>query len=1058
MFAENILGFNVKKSLNLFKGNLVGLGSSMLNATTKVCSDYLITKYAAVVTLGITSGAVVYHQRDNINYFLTTRIVVPLETLVINTCSSPVMPDVRQRFKDENCLATMAHNTPRNHSHPAAATLRCKANTFMDHFSHCVGLTPFSVSMSRTQRTQAAAGSRYYYSVKDLQMSPSYSRPSDKHIITMTDVDYYVDLKRELRGHPVLLYTFVPLAPAGPTTEGVYCTHQDDTVETVINGGARYRHPCWDFDTDHLVVDHLFYSIFYLVEQIKVSVDRRIIFLNPIRKVYGPFARWLPGKRLTRRKFNHAEIAFTRYTQSEGDSTKCYYSIAKFGEFQSCTITSSTFSTAFIRTAECKEPNLGQVERVFNHAKVPFPLDSAALFFDAYKRAPQMFGKAPNIITPCVDQHTYQAVGPFVTEDGKTSMRAIWPGYCCNTFSPAKSFNNDKACIAGRIDEPRNKEPKLPPIYYTFFGEFSKFLVPDSSVETLAPLNHDEMAAKFNRPTQRALIEQIKTTMLMVDPKVKSFQKAEAYPKVVHPRNISTLPMDHNFSLGQFMYPFMEAILKTTHWYAFGKTPRQISYLLNAKAQHSKYAVPTDADKLDGSVRALLRDLFLTCLLRAYPREYHDRIRRLENKERHIRATTANGVSYDTGDTILSGSVITSVLGSTINAFLNYCALRHHYSPSDAYDALGVYGGDDGVTFDLPPNTLMRTVAKFGMSYKAEAIDKGNPVPFLGRIYLDPWTTNESICDVQRQFRKLHLTATPATVPNALVLHRKAIGILATDPETPLISEWAKAVEKLMPSSLTTTHRQYAATIVDQSYWAKYSTDVQFVPPTDKDYAIAIVCENLGVTPPEIERIESSFKTATKLEDLYKTNIIYTEMKVLIDAIVGREIVHAQPRKTIPEMVKEKAKLKVALCRFIAKKQECKFGDKCQFSHHLPKANAIPPKIPESGKATIKAKPTASPIKGVDKKNKVNDQQKIKATPPKSSGKIAPTKSDTPINSVKTDKVVLPSTSGTAKVGPLKNKSGKKKVTFSKTLVSNDQKGQTLGQYLKSTDSKLTPK
>lgn len=313
----------------------------------------------------------------------------------------------------------------------------------------------------------------------------------------------------------------------------------------------------------------------------------------------------------------------------------------------------------------------------------------------------------------------------------------------------------------------------------------------------------------------------------------------------------------------------------------------------------------------------------------------------MENKERHIRASTANGVSYDTGNTILSGSVITSVLGSVINAFLNYCALRHHYGPVDAYDNLGVYGGDDGVTFDLPPNTLMRTVAKFGMSFKAEAIDKGNPVPFLGRIYLDPWTTNESVCDVLRQFRKLHLTATPKIVPDALVLHRKALGILATDPCTPVITLWAQTVERLIPKVLgiypVARHRQYAATIVDQSYWAKYSSDVQFVPPTDSDYATSIVCDNLGITTSELERIESIFKQAKSLSDLYKTDIIYTEMKVLIDAIVGRELVRAQPRKTIPEMVKDKAKLKVGLCRFFAKNLPCKYGDSCQFSHHTPK-------------------------------------------------------------------------------------------------------------------------
>jgi hypothetical protein len=255
----------------------------------------------------------------------------------------------------------------------------------------------------------------------------------------------------------------------------------------------------------------------------------------------------------------------------------------------------------------------------------------------------------------------------------------------------------------------------------------------------------------------------------------------------------------------------------------------------------------------------------------------------------------------------------------------------------------------------------MRTVAKFGMSFKAEAIDKGNPVPFLGRIYLDPWTTNESICDVLRQFRKLHLTATPSIVPNALVLHRKAVGILATDPNTPIITLWAQTVERLMPKALgiypVANHRQYAATIVDQSYWAKYSTNVQFVPPSDSDFAIAVTCDNLGITIAEMERIEESFRACKSLEDLYKTDLIYTEMKVLIDAIVGRELVRAQPRKTIPELVKEKAKLKLGVCRFIAKNVPCKYGEKCQFSHHVPKATTKPLRTAKTpAKSNVKPK------------------------------------------------------------------------------------------------------
>jgi hypothetical protein len=143
---------------------------------------------------------------------------------------------------------------------------------------------------------------------------------------------------------------------------------------------------------------------------------------------------------------------------------------------------------------------------------------------------------------------------------------------------------------------------------------------------------------------------------------------------------------------------------------------------------------------------------------------------------------------------------------------------------------------------------------------------------------------------------------------------------------------------------------------VDQSYWAKYSKDVQFVPPSDLDYATAVACDNLGITIAEMERIEKSFRDAKSLEDLFKTDLIYTEMKVLIDAIVGRELVRAQPRKTIPEMVHDKSKLKIGLCRFIAKNIPCKYGEKCQFSHHVPKANIMLLKTKSFDKNNVKPK------------------------------------------------------------------------------------------------------
>jgi hypothetical protein len=901
----------------------------------------------------------------------------------------------------------------------------------MDHFIGLIGKIPYAYSMSKSQRTLHAQGDRQYHTAKDLQMESQNQTIDDSHVITMTDVDYYVDMNKFLKGNPLLMYTFVPNEPAGSTTEGVYSVLPDDTVDVVMNGGARYRHSLWDYDDDHIVIDHWFYSIIYLIEQVKVTEDRRIIFFNPIRKTYGPLGWLITGRRLTRRKLNHSGFGFTRFTKTEADRTTCYYSICRLGEYTSCTVPSGTFATAFIRTAETKDPNIGQIERVFNHAKIPDSLNSAALFYDAYKRCPEMFGQLPNIVTPCVDQHSYQTLFPLVTDDGKTSMRAIWPGYLKGgAFSPVKSLNNDHACLAGRMEEPKNKEKQVPPIYYSYLAEFVKYLVPDAMAGTLAPFNHDEMAEKFNRPSQRALLEQVKNFLNITDPTIRSFQKAEAYPKIAAPRNISTLPMDHNFVFGQFTLPFKYNVLKQTHWYAFARTPQEFSTLLHLKASHTEYAVPTDADKLDGSVSALLRDVYLTCLTRAYAPLYRAEIRRLENKERYASATTSHGVKYITGNSILSGSVDTSDMGSIINGFVSYCALRNHYDSELAWQKMGIYGGDDGVTYDLPPNTMMRTAAVFGLSFKAEMIPQGCPVPFLGRVFIDPWTTDASICDVQRQFRKLHLTASPKIVPDALVLHRKATGLILTDPKTPVIGDWARKVLELTEDMVKniTRHRQYISTLSDRSYWARYDANVQFLPPDDEDYTRHVVSINMDASIAQLDALEAKIKSAKTLSDLYFDSAIATDVKNTVDAIVDREIIIAAPRKTIPDMVEEKAQLEIKVCRSFSKGKVCKHGDACRFSHVLP---------PKDSTLTVADPPAENTVKRITNEEKKDPKPPVQTKQDESTGRKQPdiptrprsstTHPTTSKNAGEGDRTVRPPGPGAKSPGP--NGGGKDKVS-----------------------------
>ncbi len=351
----------------------------------------------------------------------------------------------------------------------------------------------------------------------------------------------------------------------------------------------------------------------------------------------------------------------------------------------------------------------------------------------------------------------------------------------------------------------------------------------------------------------------------------------------------------------------MQHVLKETHWYAFGKHPNVTSRILSQKAEGTSFVVETDANKMDGSIQELFRDILVACFTRAFGEAYSSEITRLERKERYVTAKTANGIKYETNATILSGSIITSVLGSITNAFINYVALRYTHGSDEAWARMGLYGGDDGVTFDLPAHHLKKAAATLGMAFDAEEIASGCPVMFLGRCFIDPWTTDQSFSDVPRQMRKLHLTATPKFVKDELVLHRRAAGILRTDSNTPLLTSWARNVIRLVGN--VENHKHYKLTKLDASYLSQY---VLHAGPTDVDLMLAIVADKLRMTPTAIREMEARFDKATKLSDLFEVDTIPGEPEVQISAVINGMVVKPnKSRKLIPDLVKENRQIRV---------------------------------------------------------------------------------------------------------------------------------------------------
>lgn len=506
--------------------------------------------------------------------------------------------------------------------------------------------------------------------------------------------------------------------------------------------------------------------------------------------------------------------------------------------------------------------------------------------------------------------NAYTPLGRLVTEDGKAALRKITEPFMLDAAHPTRSENSDQSCIKGRIHDVKNPVQSVPPFYHQCLLEFAKFLVPDHVANTLVPQDFSYIREQWKRPTQRALLERVKHVLFFTKPwAVKSFQKAEAYAKITHPRNISTLPTGFNARLGQFIYPYAEFVMKPAHWYAFGRAPAQIGRALMDKAQGATAAIVDDTTRLDGSCGKFHHLVNKTCILRAFSPEYKGEISSLLDREAHAHGFTSYGLHYTADYNTLSGSSDTSCKNSTTTAFLHYLERRiAGLKPKAAYDALGIYGGDDGVTFDCDQPLLSKVYAKTGLLVKTDLVQSGNPVPFLGRIFLDPWTCPNSIADVPRQLRKLHLSATPSTVPTDMILLRKAEAILVTDPETPILSVWARrVVEFTHHIDVRAVQRVEHLIARDLSYWSKFEDP--FPPSSDKDLVRTIVKQMFkeGI----VDKLEQHLNNAKTLAEL-PLLIDDTPPKVDINAVVDGIVVVAKPSVSHQAKIKLNAKTTIS--------------------------------------------------------------------------------------------------------------------------------------------------
>jgi hypothetical protein len=732
-----------------------------------------------------------------------------------------------------------------NHTHGKSAAVRNKAKELVKLYGKSIAKEPYFVQQSAADARDQDAGCRTYYWAKDMNVDYKEFAPVRGQFLALMDVDYYMDVPRLLARYPGMyaISTFQPSAVAySGDSDYNFTFNEKDEVTYVLGGGSRYSHKVWSYSSDIIVaVDKrwggLWYDMcVYNVERRQIDPHHQLILLVPLRVLSSPLVDltyWIQGNHLERLK-----VAMGGYLRMDvvcRNDMKT--STGKAGHFTCATIPTAQDSAIAIKarlyTVALSEGEVaGIVNLKGNSPEVIMLLDFHRNAVDNRMRD-RVFPQDKSV-------QKFQYDPPSYNPEAKSSVQPFMrPLVADGCYAPDKTRSNDQRMVDGRVKEVKAPELKLTKFLVTVITEFVTLLVPEEGI--LIPTGVEEVYERQNRPNQRILLDKGGRMGELVMNKIKSFMKAESYQKVTDPRVISTVPPINKLEYSKFVYAF-DAILRKQKWYAFGKNPIQIAERVAQICSMASEIAQTDFSRFDGRVSKILRMVESLAMVRAFKVDYTDHLVELMNTQKDQVATTTFGVKYSTGESRLSGSAETANFNTLSNAFVAFLAFRRtrgpngYYTAQEAWEKLGIYGGDDGLTADIDGDTYIYASKMVGQELELEPVKRGKPgVKFLAREY-SPYVwygDPNSMCDPGRQLAKLHTTHCMShTIDGMRKLREKCYGLIVTDRNTPVLGELAKVVLALSKSAGVELTNELGVA----NYWSKYETEVNFPNANPADW------------------------------------------------------------------------------------------------------------------------------------------------------------------------------------------------------------------------------
>lgn len=740
----------------------------------------------------------------------------------------PSFSDVRSAFSG---IVFPVFESKNNHSHPQSASVRGMASNILEQFIERTGQRPYYLQSSLTDRIKHRAGSRSYYWAKDLVAPYKSFGPDANDSMVLIDVDYYLDMPRLLHENPTnyYLYTLTPQATAHCSGEYSFKFRPDNTVCYQVSGGSTYIHGLWDYSSDMISVTYQgwFSSTIttYNVERVKADEHHSLIALVLSSRCVFPL--WTPileTSPLLRLQVSVGKYAILTQQTKDGNVTH----VSPIDSYAHCSINTAELDLFRTKAAASSKPLVpGSLTYEINSLTKEQALILTNLVND------QVHGtaKASTAIVPVVQYEAYNKYSSL--DDAKPAVRPYMKPLVSGAYAPLRSKANDEQMVEGRVRAIKNATTYISPQDMNYMKEFVALVAPDEHAGH--PCNYDEILERQKRPGQRAIIESVAQNY-PVDFKaalVESFMKAESYEKPSDPRAISTIEANQKIAYSMLTYPIMDAVSKHD-FYAFGKNPVDIAQRVVNVCAKATHVINTDLSRFDGRMSYALRCLEEYLMKRFYAPEYHKDMLKLMRLQHNQNAKTKFGIRYETGYSRLSGSPETAIFNTIVNAFMAYYALRTSdldcaSNPVACFEKLGIYGGDDGITPDLSSAHYISVASHFGHVLEAEPIKRGDfGVTFLARYYspLVWFGEPDSICDIPRTLRKLHLThSSDISVTPELKLYQKCSGLVHTDRNTPVVGAFATiALQLYLEEGRETPEIDHKVA----GWWAQFQTSENF--------------------------------------------------------------------------------------------------------------------------------------------------------------------------------------------------------------------------------------